>query len=102
MWKELIQSFSREVKFAPPADDSALREAGATLGVELPSDFVALLRESDGVLGPYSLGLIWSLARINTANVECRTNAELKRQPCVGGATSAEVPEWSLSGKLQM
>jgi hypothetical protein len=72
MWRELIERFSGSHTFRPPASETRLRAVEASLGVALPDELRDLLLESDGVLGEYGLGLVWSLERIDADNRKFR------------------------------
>lgn len=76
MWRELIKSLTDECEFKSPVDSESLQRAERSLGVALPEDLTALLRESNGVDGEYRLGLIWSAEQIETQNLEFRQNAD--------------------------
>jgi hypothetical protein len=55
-----------------------LDEAERQLGLVLPSDLRAVLRESNGVEGEYELGLLWPLDRIVEDNFRFRTSEDFK------------------------
>jgi hypothetical protein len=78
MWQELIRRLITDCEFAPPASLGRLAAAEQALGVELPGDLRSLLLESDGVLGEYGLGLVWSVERIETDNIAFRSNADFR------------------------
>lgn len=78
MWRELISNLSSVAKFAAPASDVAIREAGALLGGDLPGPLVSLLLETNGVTGEYGLGLVWPIERITEDNQAFRSNEEFR------------------------
>jgi AAA+ superfamily predicted ATPase len=76
VWRELILGLTTEVSFAAPVSDRALSTAASSLGGDLPEPLAALLRETDGVEGPYGVGLVWSLERVVADNLAFRSNAD--------------------------
>ena len=51
MWRERIHSLTAKAEFAAPANAEVITGAEAVLGLQLPADLVAALKESDGVKG---------------------------------------------------
>jgi hypothetical protein len=78
MWRDFIQSLSRDCTFKPPCAFASLDVAQEKLQVEFPTELRALLSESDGVLGKYSLGLVWPVERIVADNLAYRGNADFR------------------------
>lgn len=80
MWIELVKERFKEHEFKPGATVQGLDSAEATLGVALPEDLRDLLLESDGIVGPTGVGLIWTLDRIVSANLEFRSLTAFRDQ----------------------
>jgi hypothetical protein len=72
MWREKVQALSKAAVFGQPADLTRLRNAADRLRLDLPNELHTLLAESDGIVGEYSLGLIWNCERIVTHNLNFR------------------------------
>jgi hypothetical protein len=72
VWREQIVRWSVDVGFREPAAAEAIRACALALGQQLPDDLVGLLRETDGMQGPYGLGLVWSTERIRRDNLRLR------------------------------
>lgn len=79
MWKELISNLTEHAEFAPPVSDERLATTESALDIKLPDDLKNLLRESNGVVGEYGLGLIWDIDRIETDNLQFRNNSDFKQ-----------------------
>jgi len=75
-WKERIFKLCESAQFFPGASSAEITQIKTSLGVSLPADLEELLRESNGVLGEYELGLIWSLDRIISENIAFRENPD--------------------------
>lgn len=74
MWREIIQAACADWAFASPASDASLAEIEAALGVALPEELSALLRETDGVSHrEYGYSLLWSAKTILEQNLEFRS-----------------------------
>ncbi len=79
MWREFIQElkvtaqYPFEVMFIDGANEKQIKALEEDLGVKLPKDLEALLRESDGVNDQYGLRIIWSIKEISQYNREMRT-----------------------------
>jgi len=71
-----IAELNRKIMFSSPASEDLLTAAERDLGVQLPAELREILTESDGVVGEYGLGLVWSLDRIVRDNLAFRANAE--------------------------
>lgn len=74
MWTELITGLYPEAELAAPASGALLDEAARRLG--LPADLRALLNETDGVLGEWSVDVVWSAGRILADNEAFRTDED--------------------------
>jgi len=79
MWRELVEKASRKSTFHPPATRARLRAAEKSLGTALPDELESVLLESNGVLGEYDLGLVWSIERIEEDNAQFRASADFRR-----------------------
>jgi hypothetical protein len=79
MWRRRIQSLTSKVTFANPATFVSIDDAEEKLGVQLPAELAEILRESDGVMGEYGLGLLWPIERIKANNVNFRDSADFRR-----------------------
>jgi hypothetical protein len=77
MWIEIIQSLTDDVTFDAPASAIAVADCESALGHPLPGPLTALLRETNGVVGEYGLGLIWPVERIQKDNLEFRRSSDL-------------------------
>ena len=73
-WRTLIQTLYPAAELARPASMSQLFAAESALGVRLPGDLVALLQESNGVVGEEGLGLVWDVERIVADNQWARSD----------------------------
>jgi hypothetical protein len=78
MWKQLIAELNQDHQFFPPATETNLSEAEKKLGALFPRDLRALLAESNGVLGPIGLGLLWPVDEIAQANLDFRSNEDFR------------------------
>ena len=76
MWRDFITTLTTHATFAPAATQSAIAAAEDVLAVQFPDQLRSLLRESNGVLGEYELGLIWTLERIQEDNLRFRNNKD--------------------------
>ena len=65
-----------EATFTGPASAEALEACEGRLGDALPDDLRRLLSESDGIVGEYGLGLLWSTDRIAEDNAWFRSYPE--------------------------
>jgi hypothetical protein len=77
-WRERWGAQANELTFCAPASETAVQEIIQKLGPGVPEDLVSVLRESNGVLGPYSLDLVWSAERILRDNLDFRSNREFQ------------------------
>lgn len=76
MWRDFITSLTTDATFAPGATQSSIAATEEAFAVEFPDQLRSLLLESDGVLGEYDLGLVWSLDRIRDDNLHFRNNTD--------------------------
>lgn len=76
MWRDFITSLTNDATFADGATQSSIAETEAALAIEFPEQLRSLLLESNGVLGEYDLGLVWSLDRIRDENLYFRNNSD--------------------------
>ena len=78
MWRDRIKSMTAKAEFAAPANAGAVALAEEALGVRLPAELAAVLKESDGVSGEYGLGLLWPIERIKEDNQRFRSLPDFK------------------------
>lgn len=78
MWKSLIKTLEPESEFSTPVSETQISDAEAKLGIALPAELKSCLRESNGVVDKYGLGLIWSIETIVSTNIEFRTYEDFK------------------------
>ncbi len=76
MWRDLIASLATDVTFAPGATESSIAATEDALAVQFPDQLRSMLLESNGVLGEYDLGLVWSVDRIRDDNLDFRNNRD--------------------------
>lgn len=79
MWRERVRALTDVATFHDAADAAVISQAERTLGVELPSALRELLMESNGVSGEHGLGLVWSLDRIVTDNLDRRRSPAFRQ-----------------------
>ena len=77
-WPEFIQSLTSIFTLHPPAKGNEVQEAETSLGVLFPKELKDLLQASNGIDGPYGLGLIWNANRIQKDNLRFRQLPEFK------------------------
>ncbi|MDJ1136106.1 SMI1/KNR4 family protein [Streptomyces iconiensis] len=77
MWTESASEAYDEVEFEEPEGAAAVEEAERRLGEALPPQLAELLAETDGVVGPYGLDVVWPLERIVEDNLRFRTESSL-------------------------
>jgi cell wall assembly regulator SMI1 len=75
VWIELAVAAYPQAELAPPASTEAISDIEQRLGVSVPVDLRALLSETDGVLGEYSLDVVWTAKRIADDNARFRADA---------------------------
>jgi hypothetical protein len=73
MWTEFVAKHYADHQFRLGATREQIAEAESKLGVAFPDDLRDLLLETDGVLGEYSLGLVWPVEQITDDNLEYRS-----------------------------
>src|SRR5882672_5637840 len=78
MWVELIQQHSEIYELSEPANPQDIIRAEKELRVSFPEDLKNALLESNGILGEYGLGLLWSIDRILKDNLDFRNNKDFK------------------------
>jgi len=78
MWKELIGQLHHDLKFFPPASAAMIADAERKLAISFPDDLRELLQESNAVVGPIGLGLVWSVEEIVRTNLEFRGSEEFR------------------------
>jgi hypothetical protein len=78
-WRALARAAHPETGFAEPAAAEALLEIEHALGQPLPEELAALLRQSDGLCGPYGEDVVWNARQIAADNLDLRQNPEFPR-----------------------
>ncbi|WP_210471531.1 SMI1/KNR4 family protein [Sporosarcina sp. 6E9] len=78
MWKEYIQNVTSGYHFAKPARKSDIHHIKEKLGVELPTDLLELLNETNGVFDAFDCPLIWSTNQIIEDNLFFRSFEDYK------------------------
>jgi hypothetical protein len=78
MWVELIKKCTNDCEFNAPANFVIIERAEKELGIEFHKDLRAALMESDGIVGEYGLGVLWTVDRIKSDNLEFRINSDFK------------------------
>ena len=73
MWRELVARLEQDHAFNAPASDEEIDAVARAVGCGLPQDLVAALKESNGISGCYSLGLIWDTVRMIEQNNTMRS-----------------------------
>ncbi|KPC60456.1 SMI1/KNR4 family protein [Streptomyces chattanoogensis] len=69
MWRDLVGRAYAGAGFRTPAGPAGLSAAERRLGCPLPAELAGLLRETDGVAGPYGVDTVWPLERIVEQNL---------------------------------
>ncbi|GGQ77509.1 SMI1/KNR4 family protein [Couchioplanes azureus] len=75
MWVELALSVYPEVELFERARSEDIDRIERIVGAPLPADLRGLLLETDGMLGEYSLDVVWNARRIADDNASFRANA---------------------------
>ena len=75
-WRAFVLGLSQAARFAPPADDEAIRRCELSPGIALPPDLRRLFQETDGVVGIFGQEVIWPVARIDRDNHMFRGNRD--------------------------
>lgn len=78
MWKEYISNKCKECSFKEPVYTSEIKTAELKLGVKIPNQLLSFLLETNGCLGEYDLGLIWSLDKIVFNNTFFRSEERFR------------------------
>ena len=78
MWKQYIQSATTGYHFAKPAIKSDIRQIKKQLHVDLPTDLLELLSETNGVFDEFDCPLVWSTKQIIEDNLFFRTFSDYK------------------------
>ena len=78
MWKEYIQSATTGYHFAKPASKTKIRQIKEKLHVDLSSDLLGLLSETNGVFDKFDCPLVWSTNQIIKDNLFFRTFNDYK------------------------
>lgn len=73
MWVELIKKYCGDCEFSTPADAQEIESTEKILKLLLHNDLKAVLMESNGILGEYELGLLWTVDRIKSENLYFRS-----------------------------
>lgn len=69
MWKEFVNSISKEHHFKDPASRFEITQIQKELNVELPEELAALFNETNGVFDNWNCPLIWSTHQIIKDNL---------------------------------
>lgn len=69
MWKNYIETISKEYHFNTPATNDQITLIKQKLNVELPLKLLELFNETDGVFDKYDCPLIWSTEQIVEDNL---------------------------------
>ena len=78
MWKEYIQSATTGYHFTKPAIKSDISQIKEQLHVDLPTDLLELLSETNGVFDEFNCPLVWSTNQIIKDNLFFRTFNDYK------------------------
>ena len=73
MWKEFVNSISKEFHFKEPATKLELAQIQKELHVELPEELTHLFNETNGVFDKWDCHLVWPVSRIIEENLFYRT-----------------------------
>src|SRR5215210_2340782 len=76
MWRERLLTLDPDIRFHDPAGPKQLDELERELGLAVPRDLDALLRETDGVTDRYGSGLVWPTGRILDDNRSFRSSSD--------------------------
>jgi hypothetical protein len=74
MWRYVVERAWPDHEFHDGATEDFLTRAETQLGAALPGDLRALLAETNGVVGPSGLGLVWPVERIAADNLTFRSD----------------------------
>ena len=78
MWIELIRSHCKPCEFSAPADTNDIKIIEVKLNISLHTSLKSVLLESNGIVGEYGLGLLWTSNRIKSENLNFRTHEGFK------------------------
>jgi hypothetical protein len=73
MWRDLITALDSTAQYVVGASEIQIVALQNALGVTLPEDLRALLRESNGIRDQYGFCIVWSVEEILLYNREMRT-----------------------------
>jgi hypothetical protein len=74
MWREYVSRLTNDCEFFSPVSTEQVAAVGRALNIVLPSELQALLYETNGILGPHKIRMIWSIERIKEDNLSFRRN----------------------------
>jgi SMI1 / KNR4 family (SUKH-1) len=77
VWREMALRVYPDAQFESGVDPRDLDAAASALGEALPPDLGSLLMETNGIIGPDGLDVVWRLARIVEDNRTFRTSSDL-------------------------
>ena len=77
-WRARISSLSAATQFAEPSSPDEIANLESALEVRLPGELRGVLEETDGIVGEYGLGLVWSVSRIQQDNLVFRQSADFR------------------------
>ncbi|HEY3762215.1 MAG TPA: SMI1/KNR4 family protein [Verrucomicrobiae bacterium] len=78
MWREKIQTWTKEAIFKNAANKMAVAQIEKGLKIVLPGELRDLLLESDGIQGRHGTGLIWNCERIAADNLKYRSYPDFR------------------------
>jgi hypothetical protein len=78
MWSELVNKLTPECQFREPAEQLQIAAAEDALALKFPHELRSLFQETNGVQGPYGIGLVWPVERIQTDNLAFRSNRDFQ------------------------
>ncbi|MFF4348778.1 SMI1/KNR4 family protein [Streptomyces sp. NPDC001530] len=74
MWKDAAGEVAAEAEFRDPVGVDAPVDAERRLGCRLPAELTGLFRETDGIVGPYGIDVVWPLEQIVERNLLFRSD----------------------------
>jgi hypothetical protein len=74
MWRQIARQAFPEAELGEPADPATVASAEQRLGCSIPTELVALLQETDGIVGPDGVDTVWPLSRIAEENLHFRSD----------------------------
>lgn len=78
MWKNYINTISKEYSFKSPASQAEITQITKELNIELPKKLLELLSETNGVFDSFNCPLIWSSSQIIKENLFFRNFSNYK------------------------